>query len=101
MPVIQEPTQGRRPWTIRRRPVRALVWAVDDARAVEAVEHLRSGLWPGRYVYEIAEVQEVSRGVPCPLRRDDPAVLEYELRHGWMWMLVAPGTGPEAVTRCN
>lgn len=97
MSVTQEPTLSRSPWTIRRRPVLALVWAVDNERAAEAVEHLRNGLWPGRYLYEITKVQAVQLGVPCPLRRENPAVLEYELRHGWMWVLISPGTGPEAV----
>jgi hypothetical protein len=91
---------GQHSWTMRRRPVVALVWAVDDEQAADAVEYLRSGLWPSRYLYEIAEVQEVLRGVPCPLRRDDSAVLEYELRDGWMWVLVAPGLGSKAVVPC-
>lgn len=99
MSSAQEPTPSQTSWTIRRHPVHALVWAVDDKRAADAVEHLRSGLWSGRYLYEITEVQDVPRGVPCSLRRDDPAVLEYELRHGWMWVLIRPGTCPGTVAQ--
>ena len=80
-----------------RESVLALVWARDSALLSEAIEHLSHGLWPGRHQYEIGDVRTVTLGGPCPLRRDDTAVLDYELRDGWMWVLVPPATDPQAV----
>lgn len=82
------------PW--RPTAVRALVWGADGDHETEAVEHLRGEMWPGRAFYEITEVRRVPRGVPCPLRRAGADVLAYELRDGWMWIIVTSS----AVTAC-
>ncbi len=88
------------PWMTNRVPVLAVVWAVDSRREFEAVDHLNHGLWPARHRYDVAEVRPVPPGVPCPFRRDDPAVLDFEVRGGWMWVLVPQGTDLEDVVTC-
>lgn len=90
-----------RPRTSQRRDAVALVWAVDEYKLAEAVDHLRRGLWPYWYLFRVGEVRQLPLGASCPLRKDDPSVLASARRERWVWVLVAPGTDLEAVVSCT
>lgn len=76
----------------KRREALALVWAEDGGRVQAALEHLRADGRPSRRLLEVAGIRRLPDGEPCPLRPQDPALLAYQVREGWMWALVSYDT---------